>query len=338
MNAGTLSAYWIVAAVAAYYVSAWLLVGRMRSRASIAVRYTPPDGLSPAAIRCAYTMGSDGRSYAAILAQLAAKKLLAIVPDRNRGVITLRKLAEDDHARRALPDEEARVFKDLFEWQDQVELRRPDLSAITRMQKILQAQPVANYFTRNLGWIVAGLALTAIATIGLGRALSVFEGNSFDAWLMCSFAGLVVATYSFWGYWIWDTNRLAFTLALRGLYRRQTLPVLLLFIVLYPALWYFLIRTVAPRFAVLTTLLILVNGFAAPALRNYTANGQRLRDEIEGFRRFLAGTEQDRLQRMNAPGDKAPIDLAMIPYAIALDLREAWGDELGMRSMVEIIL
>jgi hypothetical protein len=253
-------------------------------------------------------------------------------------VVTLQKLAEDDRACHTLPGEEGRVFKELFEWEGQVELKRPDLSTITRIQELLQAQAPARYFTRNLGWVVAGLALTAVATIWLGRAVGVFGRDSFDAWLMCSFTGLVVATYGFWGYWIWDTNRLAFTLALRGLYRRRALPVLLLFIVVYPALWYFLIRTVAPRFALCTTLLILLNGFAAPALRNYTAAGRRLRDEIEGFRQFLAGTEQDRLQRMNAPGDRAPIDAEMIAYAIALDLREAWGDQLGMKSMVELIL
>jgi hypothetical protein len=29
------------------------------------------------------------------------------------------------------------------------------------------------------------------------------------------------------------------------------------------------------------------------------------------------------------------MDLQFVPYAIALDLREAWGDELGIRAMVE---
>ncbi|HXO39065.1 MAG TPA: hypothetical protein VN872_10520, partial [Candidatus Acidoferrum sp.] len=71
------------------------------------------------------------------------------------------------------------------------------------------------------------------------------------------------------------------------------------------------------------------------ALRNHTAEGRRLRGEIEGFRQYLAGTEQDRLQRMNEPGKLVKIDPELIPYEIALDLREAWGDALGIQAMVE---
>ena len=54
----------MVAVLAAYYVMAWLLVGRKRAVKSIAVRYEPPANLSPAAVRYIYTMACDGRSYA----------------------------------------------------------------------------------------------------------------------------------------------------------------------------------------------------------------------------------------------------------------------------------
>lgn len=152
---------------------------------------------------------------------------------------------------------------------------------------------------------------------------------------MAAFSGLTVGMNGLWGYWMWDANRLALILALRGLYRRRTLPVLLAFILVYPTLWYIIIRTVAPAFAVITTLLILINSFAMPCLHNYTAAGRRVRNEIEGFRQFLHGTEEDRLQRMNPVGQQAAVATELIPYAIALDLREGWGDELGMKSMVE---
>jgi hypothetical protein len=144
--------------------------------------------------------------------------------------------------------------------------------------------------------------------------------------------------YSAAGYWMWDTNRLAIGLALCGLYRRRTLPILVAFVVLYPALWYAIIRMTAPSFARLTVALIVLNALAAPALRNYTAEGRRVRDEIEGFRQLLQSTEQDRLQRMNQPGQEARFDTELIPYAIALDLREEWGDQLGIQAMVETAL
>jgi hypothetical protein len=84
--------------------------------------------------------------------------------------------------------------------------------------------------------------------------------------------------------------------------------------------------------------MIMVNAFAGPCLRNYTSAGRIVRDDIEGFRQFLAGTERDRLQRMNEPGRKVQVDPEAVPYAIALDLSEAWGDRLGIKTMMEMDL
>jgi Predicted membrane protein (DUF2207) C-terminal domain len=338
MRLDNLAAYSIVVALAAYYLGAWLLVGRKRAAGSIAVRYQPPEGLSPAVIRYLCTMSSDGRTYAAIVAQLAARKVLAIVPDKDSGATYLEKLTEDYHVLRGLPEEERRVFKDLLEFDDRVRLERPELSTVKRLQEMLEEQLAQRYVRRNFAWVIFGLLATVAATIWLGLSSGIFGVDEADAWMGASFAGFSVGMYGLAGYWIWDTNRLAFTLALRGLYRRRTLPLLLFFIALYPSLWYFLIRTVAPQFAIVTTLMILLNGFAAPALRNYTSAGRKVRDEIEGFRQFLAGTEQDRLQRVNTPGKRVQVDPEMIPYAIALDLREAWGDDLGIKTMVETAL
>jgi hypothetical protein len=331
--------YWIVGVVAAYYAGAWLLVERRRAGRSITIRYRPPEGLSPAAVRYVYTVGSsDGRTYAAIVAQLAARKLLAIVPQHINGAICVAKLKEDRHLLRSLPAEERRVFEDLLEFDERTPLKRPELRSIGRIQKILDESLPGKYFTRNLAWVILGWLATAALTAWLGLSSGLFAVDAVDAWMLSLFTGLTVAMYSAAGYWMWDTNRLAIGLALRGLYRRRSLPLLMAFIILYPALWYAIISMTAPSFAKLTVALIVLNALAAPALRNYTAAGRQARDEIEGFRQFLQSTEQDRLQRMNHPEQEAGFDTEFIPYAIALDLREEWGDRLGIQAMVETAL
>jgi hypothetical protein len=206
------------------------------------------------------------------------------------------------------------------------------------IQKALEGYLPGKYFARNLPWVVLAWLATAAFTVWLGLSLGIFGDDSFDAWTVSLFTGFSVAMYSAAGYWMWDMNRLAIWLAMRGLYRRRTLPLLAAMVVLYPALWYLVINMSAPLFTRLTLALILVNGFAAPALRSYTQEGWRVRNEIEGFRQFLEGTEQDHLQRMNPPGREAKFDAEFIPYAIALDLREGWGDELGVKTMVETAL
>ena len=327
--------YALTGALAAYYLIAWLLVGWNRSKVSVVVRYTPPDNMSPAAMRFIYTMGADGRTYTAILARLAARGLMEIVPQntsKTNGVM-LKRLEADHRVARDLPAEEKKVFKDLFEWEEQVTLRRPDWRTMEKLHETLQEQVGGKFLTRHLAWVVAGLVISGAAAAWLS-AISLFGNGPADAWMMCAFTGLSVAMYGAFGYHMWDSNRLAIQLALRGMYRRRTLPLLLAFVLIYPALW-LLIWNAAPAFAGFTEAMILVNTFLPSSLGNYTAEGRRVRNEIEGFRRFLAGTEQDQLQRMNESGKPARMDLEFVPYAIALDLRESWGDELGIRTMVE---
>jgi hypothetical protein len=319
------------AALAMYYLIAWLLVGRNRSKSSVMVRYTPPDNMSPAAMRFIYTMGADGRTYTAILAGLAARGLLEIVPGKN-GVM-LKKTETDHHQSRNLLAEEKKVFKDLFEWEEQAPLRRPEWRMMEKLHETLQEQLGGKFVTRHLDWVVAGMVISGAAAAWLS-AMTLFRKDPADAWMMCAFIGLTVAMYGAFGYQMWDSNRLAIRLALRGMYRRRTLPLLLAFVLIYPALW-LLIWHGAPAFAGFTEAMILMNTFLPSCLRNYTAEGRHLREEIEGFRRFLAGTEQDRLQRMNESCKPPQMDLKFVPYAIALDLRESWGDELGIRAMVE---
>jgi hypothetical protein len=235
-----------------------------------------------------------------------------------------------------LPPEEKLVFNNLLEFDHRAPLERPELWRIERIQRSLDEYLPGKYFARNLGWAIFALLATAAFSTWVGLSKEMFGKDSYDAWVGSLFVGLTVAMYGAAGYWIWDMNRLAIWLAVRGLYRRRTLPLLIAILVLYPGLYYAIFSMMErPSFARVTELLILVNGFAAPALRSYTREGWRVRDEIEGFRRFLQGAEQDRLQRMNQPGRQAQFDAEFIPYAIALDLREGWGDELGVKTMVE---
>ena len=52
-------------------------------------------------------------------------------------------------------------------------------------------------------------------------------------------------------------------------------------------------------------------------------------DQIEGLRRYLSVAEKQDLKRLQAPGDTAPtLDAAryefLLPYAVALDVEDAW--------------
>jgi Predicted membrane protein (DUF2207) len=87
-----------------------------------------------------------------------------------------------------------------------------------------------------------------------------------------------------------------------------------------------------------TALIILVNLSLPSMLRNYTAAGRMLLNDILGFREFLRQAEQDRIQRLNPQGEPIHAEQEYLPYAIALDLREDWGDQLAVKTILETAL
>ena len=49
--------------------------------------------------------------------------------------------------------------------------------------------------------------------------------------------------------------------------------------------------------------------------------------EIEGFRLFLKSVERLPMQRSEAPGNNAGLYEKYLPYAVALEVEQAWGDQ-----------
>lgn len=63
-------------------------------------------------------------------------------------------------------------------------------------------------------------------------------------------------------------------------------------------------------------------------MRAPTAEGRRLLDRVEGLRLYLGVAERDELQALPGPGAPPQLDAAryeaLLPYALALDVEEAW--------------
>lgn len=79
--------------------------------------------------------------------------------------------------------------------------------------------------------------------------------------------------------------------------------------------------------AVLAVMLVMVAVFGR-LVRAPTAEGRRLLDEIEGLKLYLSVAEKDDLARLGAPGEAPRLDAerfeALLPYAVALDVEDAW--------------
>jgi len=75
--------------------------------------------------------------------------------------------------------------------------------------------------------------------------------------------------------------------------------------------------------------LIFVNWFFYELMKAPTRLGRKLLDKVDGFRDYLVVAEKDEL-RFKHPPEKTPeLFERYLPYALALDVEEVWGDKFS---------
>jgi len=122
-------------------------------------------------------------------------------------------------------------------------------------------------------------------------------------------------------------------LALRGMGGTRLLLIGLGVLAAFGSVFVMLLRmmvtNVSPMYAVTLVALVGINLAWIPALKRMTARGRQAVAEIEGFRIFLEKVEQDRMQRLNTKDGTPSAAVELLPYAIALEVRQSWGDHLA---------
>jgi uncharacterized membrane protein len=86
--------------------------------------------------------------------------------------------------------------------------------------------------------------------------------------------------------------------------------------------------TVHPITLFLSILIVIMNGTFYFLLKVPTLEGRKLMDEIAGFRLYLFTAERYRLNQLTP--EKTPrLFEKYLPYAIALDVENAWGEQFS---------
>jgi hypothetical protein len=324
---------WLLAAPVVfflYYLIVWVSLGREPALGSVPVRYDPPEGLSPAAVRYIRTTGSDARTLAAVIAQLAARECLGI--DLQDGKYKLTQLKPDASVLGKLAPEEARVLEMLFEDGTEIilhpnkgdELNKYSLAIQGQLQKRLDGV----YFTRHAGYIVIGMLASLMSAMWMALTAEGKDtsGVVFLTWWLF-FCGSIL------GVMILFTVIPAWKLALRGMGGTRQLLIGMGVLAAVGGVFVMLLRMLAkgvsPMYSVVLVALVAINVGWIPALKRMTTRGREAVGEIEGFRTFLEKVEQDRMQRLNTKGEAPTAAVEFLPYAIALEVRESWGDHLA---------
>lgn len=328
---------WLLGAPASlflYYLIAWFWIGPEPKPGTFVARYEPPEGLSPAAVRYIASGATDGRSFAAIIAQLAVRGCLRA--ESMNGKYKLSRLMSDRATESALAPEEKRILADLFADGPAIELSgsleernttqngRYVSDIHTELVKVLGGK----YFTRHSGFIVLGVLATfasaltlAITAHGRDTSAAVF----FTLWVL--FCGLII------GMMIEMSLASAWKAAAKTAKGWTKLLPATAAMAIFGGAIAFMLKNLAEGVSVSYSLMLvaylLINLGWGPRLKRKTPLGRQVADQIAGFRQFLEMVDQDRLNRMN-PAVAALRDLdRLLPYAIALEVKGEWGDQLS---------
>jgi hypothetical protein len=176
------------------------------------------------------------------------------------------------------------------------------------------------YFRQN--FIFAGLGMAATLVWGLSVAATLEESSSmfitFWLFFFTSVASLVIG-----GVW---TSKPAHS-SMKQRITRAVLP--LLFFCMPGAIIYGAALPSAHGFVLGLLLSVLLNSIFFVIMRAPTSRGLMVLQQLAGFREFLVRVEQDRLDRVNTPEQRAELMNRFLPYAIAMNVREGWGDKMA---------
>ncbi|HKN42098.1 MAG TPA: DUF2207 domain-containing protein, partial [Sphingomicrobium sp.] len=314
-----------LAAILGYLYYAWRVAGRDPRPGTVVPLFSPPDNLSPAAMRYIVERGLDNRAFAASLVDAAVKGHIRLV-EEDRGLFQknerrIERLELPNPAPLDIP--ESASLNALVGPTETLVMEQKNHEFFALAKKELSDRFAEAYdgkmFLRNYGW--AGAAVVVfIAALWLAAGAVVWaEGASTKLLFLLSAAGMIIAAMLFHGApHDKSTGRclLHLVAAIIG-----GIAFVIAFPVIADALttgnW---IPLVIP----LIGLPFVISCFfwmSAP-----TREGRGVLDRIAGFKQYLSITERERLDRMQAPADSLQLFERYLPYAIALGVENRWAD------------
>ena len=343
-NAGTVMALLGLIVSFAYFLIKWHRHGRDPKKGTVIPQFEPPKGLSPAACGFQWFKGfrgkfSDSYMFGVIIASLASKGLVTL---RNGRIVTLFDVVRTSKKAENLPGEEALVLQSMFGSGDAgtFTIGKSDnkqvQTTLAQMKSVFREDYSKRYFNSNTGiWVFGVLIVIGSFLLTLGTS-----HVSWDTIFMLIGLGLMSTVFGSIALFVLLPTMVK---ALPGFLKN---PIASLFGVgallavsltcFVPFMFFTDIasETIAPLAYTLTKLTFLIPVPFFFLIDAPTPEGQRLRTQIEGYRMYLTTAERHLINaRADATMAQAEIteDVfeAHLPYAMALDAEDAWGERFA---------
>lgn len=328
-----------------YYAVVWFAMGRGSARGEIIPLTEPPPGFSPAAVRYTWCKAFDPKTLVANLVDLAMKKQFAILEDLFGSYILGRVKSSPLPAGAwrgsgevPQPDvtaDEKLVLRKLFSGADTVRLEPAECArvggSVEALHHHLRCRMEKVYLMANARYLIPGLLITLATVVRCGFAIQgvqrlplLLVTIGLVPWsLGClSLGGLAIATWrsAFFGPYHAPSARKQVVVM-----SAISLPFFIGEVVgLIVVAWAASMGVVA-----VMVLLVAINYLFHILLKMSARSGRALSNQIEGFRMFLAATDQGSVGADIPTKVNPNLFEKLLPYALALNVETVWGEKLA---------
>jgi hypothetical protein len=302
-----------------YYFYAWNKVGRDPEKGLIIPLYKVPESFSPAAVRYVMQMGFDDKSFSAALVSIAIQGGLVI--KENKRKFTLEKLADNPLN---LSRGEQKIFDKLFAKGNTIEINQTNHTSFQAAKKALETKLKNDFekthFNLNGKYLIPGTLLSLLTVAGIFLHAELDESMIFfGVWISIWTLGCTVLAKSIYEAWknaIRDKSTIGTAIYMNFF----AIPFFL------TEIYVFSIVSLEIGFLSVALILIILamNILFYEWLKAPTLYGREMMDKIEGFKMYLSVAEGSRIMMMGAPEKNISLYEKYLPYAIALDVENAW--------------
>jgi len=341
--------YGLVVAAVYYLLASVALRWRRRSGARVA-QYDPPPGISPAVAAYLWEHGVGDKPFVVAMANMACKGWLKIEQGPEDYL-----LSRGD-ASPQLEDEEQVIAEDIFRGLTRtqevlgvlvstidVKANSVCLSQLFKLgrmagnvRNVLQSAVEPELLSAHFAWFVPGLTLSLWCFLAaLYPEINSLRDPAIDglhkSWAVMMSAPFVVlpvlATIKMLPATAYKLKSHLPGRAPRPLPLVKRDGVVLILMGLSLAALALFAWSTSLSFALQFGGFLVVNLVGMVALRAPTAAGHALLAKLTDFRMFLAQVDSDRVNRVNAPTAPSPALEKYWPWAMALDVEHAWGEQ-----------
>lgn len=318
-----------VLAVCTYYLFAWLFFGRDPKPGVVVPAYEPPRNLSPAMLRYVWKQGFDDRTFWAGVLSLVAKGLATLHAENGSTRLCPAPAA---NLKQVLSDEEEILLGRLVRGRTRkgivITMLDPRTALIAGdMAASLHQNAVGRWFEENRRYVTIGASLSIIALA------AVAQPQRLELWGVLGWTLVLMSPAGFYFCFLLMRLRDLFRAQLQRFDTVVLQRTAILFALLASCVAGFVLGAVVLGvnfgwpFLLVTLFLTIFNILQLHWMKAPTNEGAQLRTEIEGFRLFLESVERLPMQRSDTPSDRAGLYEKYLPYAVALEVEQAWSDQ-----------